>query len=251
MISCDLQAVVATSDASVLGLLPSWLRSMNIRVTVCDSATAALQMVSGQRVDALFLDANLDPEFAVLRQLRGTATGKKMIVMTLISSAVSVREAFRVSDFILDKPLVQQRVMQTLRAAQGMMVRDRMQYSRIPLQSEAMVVDADGRSLPVIATNVSQSGIALSGSEQVSVGQTVSIHFKLPQIARPLACRAKVIWADKRGKAGFSFVEIKQADREALSAWIENQFMQSFQQKQPAPFTSSYMPTPAPAVATH
>jgi hypothetical protein len=248
MISCDLQAVVVSGDASVSTMLPAWLKAMGVRPILCDNTTAAIEAVSRQRVDALFVDSDLDPDFSALRKIRATAAGRKLIAMAIVSREVSVREAFRVSDFILEKPLVQQRVMQTLRAAHGLMVRDRMQYTRVPLQTEALLFDAGANSTPAVAINVSQSGIALSVRAQLTAGQVVNIHFRLPQAPKTLGCKAKVIWTDRCGQSGFAFVDMKATDREILSSWIESQFMETWQQKV-LPGNASFIPAAAPAAA--
>ena len=233
MISCDLQAVIASSDSSVLSLLPSWLKNMGIRPIVFETAASALQTLRTQRVDAIFADWDLDRNFSVLQEMRAATSGRKLIGMALISPEAPIREAFRFSDFVLEKPLVQQRVEHTLRAAHGIMVRDRMQYTRLPLATEAMVFNCQARSAAAVATNVSQTGIALESSAQFVAGEIVQIHFQVPGLPQPLACRAKAIWSDGRSKAGFSFLEMKSSDREALSCWIENQFIEVLQENVP------------------
>lgn len=231
MISCDLQAVVVSGDPSVLGMLPAWLRNMGVRPIVFANPAAAAQAVRRQRVDAVFIDSFLDPDFSVLRDIRATPAGRNLIGIGIVSRAASIREAFRYSDFILEKPFLQQRVAQTLRAAHGMMLRDRMQYSRIPLHTEASVFNSLAKSFSATATNVSQTGIALESSTQWHQGDVVQIQFRLPDNPKALACKARVIWCDRSGKAGFSFLEMKSSDKEVLTAWIENQFIEGWQQR--------------------
>jgi hypothetical protein len=243
MISCDLQAVVVSGDPSVLGMLPAWLRNMGVRPTVFSNPAAAVQAMRGQRVDAVFVDSALDPNFSVLREVRATPAGRNLICMAIVSRFTSIREAFRYSDFILEKPFLQQRVTQTLRAAHGMMLRDRMQYSRMPLHTEASVFNSLAKSFSAVATNVSQTGIALESSAQFHPGDVVQIQFRLPDAPKSLACKARVIWSDQHGRAGFSFLEMKSSDKELLSTWIENEFVEAWQQR-------TVLPVPAAIAAT-
>jgi len=229
MISCDLQTVVASSDSSVLGMLPFMLQNMGVRPIIHRQAATVLETVSKQRVDAVFVDWDLDPDFSVLREIRSTPAGRKLVGMAVVSRQAPIRESFRFSDFVLEKPLIQQRVTQTLRAAHGMMVRDRLQYTRIPLKTDALVFDGNAKSFSAVATNVSQSGIALESSAKFLSGEMVQIQFRLPEGHKNLSCKAKVIWSDNRTKAGFSFLEMKVSDRETLSSWIENEFMEGWQ----------------------
>lgn len=233
MISCDLQAVVASSDTSVLSFLPARLKTMGILPTPYGQAAEVIEAVRRQRVDAVFIDWDLDPEFSVLREIRGLPAGRRLIAMAVISRQAPIREAFRFADFVLEKPLLSDRVAQTLRAAHGMMVRERLQYTRIPLATEAMIFNCQARSCSGIATNVSQTGIALESEGQFVAGEIVQIHFRLPGLSEKLACRAKAIWTDSRTKTGFSFLEMKSGDRKELSSWIENQFIEGWQEKVP------------------
>ena len=138
------------------------LQNMGVRPIIHRRAATVLETVSKQRVDAVFVDWDLDPDFSVLREIRSTPAGRKLVGMAVVSRQAPIRESFRFSDFVLEKPLIQQRVTQTLRAAHGMMVRDRLQYTRIPLKTDALVFDGNAKSFSAVATNVSQSGIALN-----------------------------------------------------------------------------------------
>lgn len=243
MISCDLHAVVVSDDASVLGVLLGWLRNMGIRTSVFSNPAPVLQAITRQRVDAVFVDWDIDRDCSLLRAVRATPTGRKLIGMTIISQLSSVRNAFRYSDFVLEKPFLPQRVAQTLRAAHGMMVRDRMQYSRIPLHSDASVFDSHARNCSAVATNVSQTGIALECGANFQPGEVVQIRFRVPESSKSITCKAKVIWTDHRTKAGFAFLEMKVSDKEALSLWIENQFIEGWQQR-------TVFPLQAPSAAS-
>lgn len=233
MISCDLRAIVVSGDTSVVSSLPAWLKSMGISPIVCGNTPAALQAVTKQRVGAMFVDSNLDPAFSALREMRIAPAGRKLIGMAMTSKQDSISDAFRFADFVLEKPLLQQSVMQTLRAAHGMMMRDRLQYTRIPLDTSATVSSSNATSSSAIATNVSQTGIALRSDVELVTGEIVQIQFLLPETPTPISCKAKAIWTD-RTTTGFSFLEMKSRDQVALSTWIEGQFIAGWQAKVPA-----------------
>lgn len=233
MISCDLCAVVVSGDASVVSSLPAWLKSMGITPIVYGNTPAALQAVTKQRVDAIFVDSNLDPEFSVLRGIRIAPAGRKLIGMAITSRETSISDAFRFADFVLEKPLLQQSVMHTLRAAHGMMMRDRLQYTRIPLETSARVCNSNATSSSAIAINVSQTGIALQSDVEFVAGEIVQIQFRLPEVSNMISCKAKAIWTD-RTKTGFSFLEMKSGDQVTLSAWIEGRFIAGWQAQVPA-----------------
>jgi len=111
-----------------------------------------------------------------------------------------------------------------MQAAYGIMLKERMRYSRHSLRTPAILVDANSCRFPAQATNISQTGIALECAVPLSAGEVVQLEFALPGDARNLNCKAQVIWiADD--KAGLTFKGMNEIARERLNEWIESRFL--------------------------
>lgn len=224
MNTCDLNAVVISSDPVVVGSLSSCLEKFGISAAVYRETSAAMQTLRNQKTDAFLVDRECDPEFSVLKAMRHSTSSRSAVAFAIISEMSSANGAFSAADFVMDKPLASRRVSRTMQAAYGIMLKERMRYSRHSLRTLATLVDASSRQFQAETTNVSQTGIALECIVPVTPGEVLQIEFALPGDAQKLNCKAQVIWAADN-KTGLTFKEMKERARERLNEWIESQFL--------------------------
>jgi hypothetical protein len=222
--SLELQAVVVSTDPQVIDVLNSCLRNIGIQPNVHHEIASANQAMSRNKIDTFFVDRELDSELLVLSTMRSSPSSRKALGFAIVPPQHS-RGNHRVADFVLEKPLAPMRLNQTLRAAYGMMVKERLRYSRHALQTEATVVDSLNHTFSATTTNVSQTGIALQSAGQLIAGETVQIQFRLPDTQEKLKCTGQIIWKDEQGRAGLAFQEIDAGARQRLNYWIEAQFI--------------------------
>src|SRR6185312_5969381 len=222
--TCDLNAVVISGDPVVVASLSSCLEKFGISAAVCQETSAAMQILRNQKTDAFLVDRECDPEFSVVKAMRNSTSSRSAVAFAIISEMSSANGAFRAADFVMDKPLASKRVNRTMQAAFGIMLKERMRYSRHSLRTPATLVDANARQFPAQTTNISQTGIALDCAVPLSAGEVVQLEFALPGDARKLNCKAQVIWiADD--KAGLTFKGMNEIARERLNEWIESRFL--------------------------
>ena len=220
----DLHAIVVSSDTQVVDVTAASLKNIGIHGIIHSDMASAIEAMSKHKIDGLFVDQELDTELSVLSRMRSRRSSQRSLAIAIVPPQQSRRRGYCVADFVLDKPLTQNRVNQVLRAAYGMMLKDRLRYARLAIHTEATVIDSMNRAFSAITTNVSQSGIALQSATPLIAGETVQVQFSLPVIGGTLACRGQIIWNDKDGKAGLVFKEIEAGAREQLNCWIEAQF---------------------------
>jgi hypothetical protein len=241
MSACDLNAVVISSDPVVVDSLSLCLDKFGISAAVYQETSAAMQALRSQKTDAFLVDRECDPEFSVLKAMRNSTSSRSAVAFAIISEMSSANGAFSAADFVMDKPLASKRVNRTMQAAYGIMLKERMRYSRHSLRTPATLVDANSRRFPAQTTNISQTGIALECIVPVTPGELLQIEFALPGDAQKLNCKAQVIWAADN-KTGLTFKEMKQAARERLNEWIESQFLRSLRHRVPPTAEGSQAP---------
>jgi DNA-binding response OmpR family regulator len=225
--SCDLQAVLVSSDTGLLDSISSSLSTLGISSQVYQQPASAMQMLNKQKADAFFVDRELDPEFSVLRSMRTSRSSRTAVGFAIIPRDSSANEAFRVADFVMDKPLAHPRMNRALRAAYGIMLKERMRYSRHNLRTEATLIDSTNRKFTAQTSNISQTGIALECAAPLIAQETVQLQFSLPTNAS-ISCKAQIIWTADQSKAGLTFVHMTSADKEQLNAWIEAEFQRQW-----------------------
>jgi hypothetical protein len=129
--------------------------------------------------------------------------------------------------FMVQKPFSADFFLKSLRAAYGVMLREKRAAHRAvvgrPASSATLVQDGVQRSVPrVIVVNVSKTGIGLEAREMLPQGSTLQLSFQLPDTEETVQVSGKIMWACKNGKAGVRFTHVLPADQKRLHAWIDS-----------------------------
>jgi len=225
MNSCDLQAVLVSSDPIVVDSVSTSLGKLGINAAVYRETSPAIQTLGRQKTDAFLVDRELDPELSVLKAMRHSTSSRSAVAFAIVSLESSAKGAFHVADFVIDKPLAPHRVNRTMQAAYGIMLKERMRYFRHSLRTEATVVDSNYRRFVAQTSNISQTGIALECIAPLIARQVVQLEFALPGDQQKLSCKAQVIWMADNGKTGLTFTDMSNETKERLTEWIESQFL--------------------------
>jgi hypothetical protein len=225
---CELQAVVVSYDTTTLGVLSSCLNELGIAGICHPDCEFAVGLLQKQKIDAFFVDQELDPDLSVLKQMRDSSSGRGAVGFGIVPRVGDGIHACRVADFVLTKPLSKGEVDRTLRAAYGMMLKERRRYSRHNLRCEAILCDATGRKCLARTTNISQTGIALECELSLPAGAVVQLQVTLPRTSSACKFECRVIWSAANGKAGLTFTHMSSRDRERLTELIDAEFLRQW-----------------------
>jgi len=237
MNTCDLQAVLVSSDPVVVNSMSESLEKFGITAAVYRKTSDAMRTLSSQKTDAFLVDREIDPELSVLKAMRNSSSSRYAVGFAICSETSSPKGAFSVADFVIDKPLAPHRVKRTMRAAYGIMLKERMRYFRHSLRTEVTLIDSSYRRFIAQTINISQTGVGLECIAPLVSRQIVQLEFALPGDQQKLNCKAQVIWLADNGKTGLTFTDMSNPDRERLNEWIESQFLRRLQPT--APITAS------------
>jgi DNA-binding response OmpR family regulator len=232
MNSCDLQAVLVSSDTVVVNSMSESLEKLGITAAVYRDTSAALRTLSSQKTDAFVVDREADPELSVLKAMRNSSSSRFAVGFAICSHS-SAKGAFSVADFVIDKPLALHRVNRTMKAAYRIMLKERMRYFRHSLRTDVTLIDSSFRRFIAQTINISQTGIGLECVAPLISRQIVQLEFALPGDQQKLNCKAQVIWLADNGKTGLTFTDASNPDRERLNEWIESQFLRRLQPTMP------------------
>lgn len=238
--SCELQAVVVSADPAVLESTSMCLEQLGVRATF-HALSSAIDLLAKQKVDALFVDQDLDPEFAVIKDVRSSSSSRTAVTFAIVPQAETGRGLFRGADFIIDKPVSRDHLGRALRAAYGIMLKERRRYTRYCLCCEATVQDSKSQKFPATATNISQTGIALECAAPLVAGECVRVHLRLPHSPEMCIFKGQVIWTAGNGKAGLAFTSMNTVDRERLTEWIDGEFLRQWHPLMPQLVADRFM----------
>jgi CheY-like chemotaxis protein len=226
-VSCELHAVVVSSDPSVLDSMSTCLGQLGISA-VFHARSEAIEMLTNRKMDAFFVDQDIDPEFSVIERVRASSSSRNAVTFAIVPRSGPGRMPFGGANFVIEKPISREHLNRSLRAAYGLMLKERRQYTRYGLRCEATLEDSTRRKFHAATTNVSQTGISLDCAAPLIAGETVKLKFRLPH--NPAMChfRGQVIWTAQNGKAGLAFTHMSATDRERLTEWIDGEFLRQW-----------------------
>ena len=238
---CELQAVVVSHNTTVLGVISSCLAELGIAGICHPDRESAIGCLQKQKIDALFVDQELDHELSVLEQMRSSSSSRGAVGFAIVSQRSDSIHACRAADFVITEPVTKVEVARTLRAAYGMMLKERRRYSRHNLRCEAILADATGRKCMARTTNISQTGIALECELSLPAGAFVQLQVALPRSSSPCRFEGRVIWSAANGKAGLTFTHMNSRDRECLTEWIDAEFLRQWHPVIPQSVAPTFM----------
>src|SRR5690348_6408843 len=225
--SCELQAVLVSADPSVIGPMSECLGELGIHAMV-EARSSALELLAKHKIDAFFVDQELDPEFSIIEQVRKSASSRAAVTFAIVLGPDGARAGLRVADFVTDKPILRDHLRRSLRACYGIMLKERRRYTRYGLTCEGTLQDSAFRKFSVCTTNISQTGLALECAAPLSAGEDVQVQFRLPHSPELSTFKAQVIWTATNGKVGLAFTRMSSIDRERLTEWIDGEFLREW-----------------------
>jgi DNA-binding response OmpR family regulator len=218
-----LQALLLTRDPDVQKTIKRVLDSASIDVDFSNNVEQARLALTRRKYDAFLVDCDDMPDGpAVLRELRQGKSNRSCIAFALVSGRTTVQQAFEMgANFVLDKPISQERASRSVRAAQGLIMRERRRYHRHLLKASGAIMVDSGAELPVSITNISAGGISIECSRQLDEGGAAKVRFQLPGTRRSLEIKGEVIWTTTEGRAGIRFQVLAVDVKKELDSWLD------------------------------
>lgn len=218
-----LEALILSRDSEVLKIMRRVLDDANIEVRVCETAHETLDVLNRHKYDTLVVDCDDVPgALGVLQQMRKGKSNKSCIAFALVNGNTSVREAFEMgANFALDKPVSVERATRSVRAAQGLIMRERRRYYRHLVTATGTIIVDGATALPVSIMTISEGGVSIECSRQLDKGGAARLRICLPGSETALELKGEVIWADTEGRAGIRFQVLPLDTKKELESWLE------------------------------
>ena len=218
-----LEALLLSRDPEVIKTLGRVLDEANIEIQVCTTADEARTSLQQHKYDAFVVDCDDVPGAPeVLQQLRKGKSNKSCVAFALVNGGTTVREAFELgANFALDKPVSQERAMRSIKAAQGLIMRERRRYHRHLVTATGTIVVDGGTQLPVSIITISEGGVSIECSRRLDEGGATRLRILLPGSTTPLDFKGEIIWSDAEGRAGIRFQVLPLQTKSELESWLE------------------------------
>ncbi len=223
-----LQALLLSTDPEVQKMIRRVLDTVNIDLQVCQSAEEAGNVLKRRKYDSVLVDCDIRNAPSVLRDMRKGKSNKSCIAFALINQGTTIQQAFEMgANFVLDKPLAIDRATRSIRAAQGLIMRERRRYHRYLVNATGTIIVDAGTEVPVSITNISEGGISIECVRQLNEGGAARLKFTLPGARKPLEVKGEIAWSGVDGRAGIRFQVLPIAAKESLEEWMEKRGLMS------------------------
>lgn len=218
----DLDSLLISHDAALLGVLRPTLEKISVAIEVCPDSRPGMEVLAKRKFDAVIIDCDdLQDGVTVLRDLRKTQSNSKSVAFAVLNGKTTTQEAFQCgANFVLQKPLTPLHATRCFNAALNFMVRERRRYFRYPVEIQVHVKVPQSPEVTATSTNLSEGGMAIRIVTKLIKDTPVGLRFTLPNSSTSLELKSQVAWADGTGQAGIRFVDVPQSSQYQLDKWL-------------------------------
>jgi len=221
----DLRVLVVCPDQNSADILNRVLTEMGLTPQHTPSITRGLEQLEEQVFDAVILDYHGDESSQhFLTKLRMSAKNRSAQLIAIVDGEFSARPVFGLgANFVLYRPLSPERTRLSLRAARGLMRRERRRAPRIPVSSPAIFDHPGAQDQPATLIDISDGGTALRSERNLPPACKVYFQFALPGQQQMVRLSGEVAWQDSSGRTGIRFVDVPQTSRRLIHVWLQQQ----------------------------
>lgn len=229
----NLDSLLISRDASLLGVLRPALEKISVDVRISADSRTGSDLLAKEKFDAVIVDCDdLDNGFALLKTLRQTQSNAKSVAFAVVNGKTTTQEAFQSgANFVLQKPLTPLHAARCFNAALNFMVRERRRYFRHPVDMPLRISLPNAQEMTAATTNVSEGGMAIRVLGKLPKDANGKFAFTLPGTSTSLELKGQIAWSDGSGHAGIRFVEVPQSSQYQLEKWLTDRLQEEMPAK--------------------
>ena len=133
------------------------------------------------------------------------------------------------------KPVSVERAASSLRAARGLMAREKRGKLRVSLHAPASIAYANAENVAATLLDLSEDGLAIQSERRLPPRCKVYFQFNLPGEKSSVRLSGDVVWQDSSGRVGIRFVDVPQTSRRTMNEWIKGSLARLATAEQNAP----------------
>jgi CheY-like chemotaxis protein len=219
-----LTSLMVCADPAAVQELRQVLDELEIRVEVCPNVVRAAVRLAQDRFDLIIIDcAKKSDVISLLQESRSSIVNANSLAVVVVEGQDSIREMFALGvNFVLYKPVSYERVLSTLRAAQGVLFRDKRRKARATVHTQATIDYAGVENDRATLVDLAEDGMAVNFGKRLPPTCKVYFQFQLPGQSVTVRLSGVVMWQDWNGRAGVQFVDVPKTSRRILSEWLQS-----------------------------
>jgi CheY-like chemotaxis protein len=217
-----LSSLLVCKDKAPAQVLSGVLEELNIRIELCEDVGRAFLRLAQDHFDIIIIDCETQADvLPLLNESHAARLNDSTLTVAVVTGQESIREMFSLGvNFVLYKPVSYERAVSTLRAAQSVLQRDKRRKTRASVHAHATIDYAGVEQERATLVDLAEDGMAVNFGKKVPPTCKVYFRFQLPGQTASVRLSGQVVWQDWNGRAGIQFVDVPQASRRVLRAWL-------------------------------
>ena len=220
MSTTELQFLLLSTDYEVLKSVAAAVRALGGHLHCSATAAAATDITQRRRLDAVLVDLALPASLNLITDLRSGKSNRNIVIFACTPGGKEDSIALTAgANFLLNRPLTEEKVRTGLMAARSMMIQERRRYFRHPVSIPAWLSQGEVEER-VVATDMSEGGMAIRAAQMLAPPVQVAFRFELPK-GPAIDGRGEVAWANAAGEMGVRFRFFRGDGESLLRTWLE------------------------------
>lgn len=219
-----LTSLVVCAHEPTTEVLRRVLENLGWSVEHCLSSSEAQARLAQSRFDTVVVDCEDESSaITVLQKVRESAGKAAVLTVAVVEKESSMRQLFAEGvKFVLYKPVSEDRVWSSFRAARSLIKSERRRNNRVSVQASASLDYANIENVPATLVDLSDEGTAVQSDRNLPTDCRVYFEFALPGHTSLIRLSGEVVWRDAHGRVGMRFVNVPTSSRRVLSNWLKN-----------------------------
>jgi ActR/RegA family two-component response regulator len=215
------RVLLVSNDAIAIEQLSESMQRFALFLELCPEVSSALELLNRAKFEAVIVDFRLGSQAgAVLEGVRHSASNKRAVIFAVNDSEVEATGAFKAgSTFVLRRPLSAASIDHSLKAAYGLMIRERRRYFRCPVEVPVAIIRAAMQTVHGHTVNVSEGGMSITTAASLGPGDPIQLQFTLPGDEFQFVLESTVRWA-KEQRIGMQFTSFFMHRTSNLKEWL-------------------------------
>lgn len=218
----SLKSLVVCAEDATSQVLRRILETLGLEVDHCLTAADAQAKLVGTRYDSVVLDCENEAEAVnTLRMARASAHNASTLVIAVAGKQNNVRQMFALGiNFVLYKPISEDRAWTSLRAARSLMQRERRKGARVAVHASVALDYANAENVPATLIDLGEEGSAVQSEKKLPPDCRVYFQFALPGHSSLVRLSGEVVWQDSAGRVGVRFLTVPTSSKKVLRNWL-------------------------------
>jgi hypothetical protein len=155
----------------------------------------------------------------LVQRARAASAGRGSVIFACMASGLEAQPALRAgANFVLQKPLLPDRIAHMFSVAAGMMSAEKRRCHRHPLMVP-VELKVNGRLIESTMSNLSEGGMAIWSLQHYPPGSKIAFAFELP-FGQMIQGSGEITWTNQDGLAGVKFNILPDQVYSHLAGWI-------------------------------